>query len=129
MSRVDVHPTNAVEPNIKACMACNESGDISNTRCVIAPNTTPTTTPANNSRSVWPTPLDSDNVNNTANKAPQKAAPVKPTRIHRLLEKTLTTKLALLPSDSALPNMPAPLPITANAMATPIDAPDALPSK
>ena len=126
----EVQPTKAVDPSMKACMACSESGVKSNTRCVVAPSTTPTTTPASNRRSVWPTPRLSSKVSNTAATAPTKAAPVRPMRTHTLLENTLTATapfimLPVLPP----PNMPAPPPSAARAKATPKEAPEALPSK
>ena len=95
---------------MKACMACSESGDKSSTMWVMAPSTTPTTTPASSKRSVCCTPRANTSVSITANTAPTKAAPVKPKR----------TK------NSVANGLP---PNNANATATPNEAPEALPSK
>ena len=122
----EVQPTKLVEPSMKACMACKESGENNNTICVKAPSTTPTTTPASNKRSVCCTPLANSKVNKTAKTAPPNAAPVKPSRTQTLLEKTLTATplFIMLPK----PNMPPP-PSAASASATPNEAPEALPNK
>ena len=74
-----------------------------------APNTTPTTTPANNKRSVCCTPHDKTKDKATANHAPMKAMPVMPMRMNQgdILSWLSNT-------------MP---------MATPKLAPDALPNK
>ena len=121
-----VQPTKLVEPSMKACMACSDSGENSSTRCVMAPSTTPTTTPASSRRSVCCTPRESSSVSSTANTAPRKAAPVRPRRTQALLENTLT---APPPFIMLAPSMPAPPPIAASASATPSEAPEALPSK
>ena len=77
---------------------------------LIAPNTTPTTTPANNKRKVCCTPRAKASVKKTATTAPINAAPVSPNRTTHSVANGLT-------------------PNTANATATPSEAPEALPSK
>ena len=112
---------------MKACMACRESGENSSTSCVMAPSTTPTTTPASSRRKVWPTPRESTRVSSTATTAPMKAAPVRPSRTQALLENTLTATplFIMLPP----PSMPAAPPSAASASATPSAAPEALPNR
>ena len=105
-------------------MACSESGDTSKISEVHAPSTTPTTTPASSRRSVCCTPRANASVSSTANTAPAKAAPVSPRRTSQWLEYTDTAMAALAP-----PTMPAPPPISASTVATPSDAPEALPSR
>ena len=111
---------------MKACIACKESGVNKSTKCVMAPSTTPTTTPASKRRSVCCTPCESASVSSTASTAPANAAPVSPRRTNTLPENTLTVALLFI---MVPPSMPAPPPIAASASATPSDAPEALPSK
>src|SRR5574343_1587811 len=49
----DNQPTNPVDPNQNACMPWRMSGDTKVTIDVSAPNTTPTTTPANSRRKLF----------------------------------------------------------------------------
>ena len=111
---------------MNACMACSDSGENSSTRCVMAPSTTPTTTPASSRRSVCCTPRESSSVSSTASTAPANAAPVSPRRTQTLLENTLTAIPLFI---MLAPSMPPAPPMAARAMATPSEAPEALPSR
>ena len=96
-------------PRLKPCMDGMMSGAASVMRSLTAPSTTPTITPASSSRRVCCTPRASCSVSSTANTAPTKAAPVRPS-------------LASHTVAGATPNK-------ARAEATPSDAPEALPSR